>query len=219
MATYAWTLTRANLVASILRKLGVLGAGDSVQPDDSAVVTEALDARLKEMHALGVLWWNVSGAQTSLTLVAGTATASIAATDFLYPLTMMLTVGTSEQPIEIIGHRQYQEIPEKTEQGDPACVFIDGATCRFWPVPSTNGTAKLTYHAIAADTESGAAVDVPVSMLRALSEVVAGDLVLEYSPPADRAARLLLARTEGLKTIRMLKREHVDAAVVAPDWF
>lgn len=219
MATYVWNLTRANLIASILRKLGVLGSGDTVQPEDSAVVAEALDARLKELHALGALWWNVSGAQTSLTLVAGTATVTISATDYLFPVSMMLTVGTEQQPIEIIGHRQYQAIPDKATSGNPEYVFIDGTTARFWPVPSANGTAKLTYHAIAADTESGAAVDVPASMVRSLSEVIAADLVNEFNPPQDRALRLLAGRAEALRTLRMLKREQIDTVTVAPAWF
>lgn len=219
MATYVWTLTRANLIASILRKLGVLGSGDAVQPEDSAVVAEALDARLKELHALGVLWWNVSGAQTTVTLVGGTVTASVTPTDYLFPVSMMLTVGTEQQRIEIIGHRQYQEITDKATTGDPEKVFIDGATCRFWPVPLSSGTAKLTYQAIAADTEDGAAADVPASMVRSLSEVIAADLVNEFNPPPERAARLLAGRPEALRTLKMLKREAVDTATVAPEWF
>ena len=219
MPTYAWTLTRANLIASILRKLGVLGAGDTVQPEDSVVVAEALDARLKEMHALGVGWWNVSGAQTSITLVSGTATATIGASDYLMPITMMLDVGTVQEPIEFISHRDYQAITNKTQQGEPEKVFIDGTTCRFWPVPNANGTAKLTYQSTAADTENGAAADVPVSMIRSLTRVIAADLVDEYNPPPERAARLLAGLPDALRTLKMLKREPVDAATVAPEWF
>ena len=219
MATYAWTLTRANLIAAILRKLGVLGAGDTVQPEDSAVVAEALDARLKEMQSLGVLWWNVSGAQTSITLVAGTATATITPTDYLLPITMMLTDGTDQAPMSIISHREYQAITNKTEQGNPEQVFIDGTTCRFWPVPNANGTAKLTYQSMAADTENGVAADVPVSMIRSLTRVIAADLVDEYNPPPERAARLLAGLPDALRTLRMLKREPVDTATVAPEWF
>lgn len=219
MPTYTWTLTRANLIASILRKLGVLGSGDTVQPEDSVVVAEALDARLKELQAIGVLWWNVSGAQTSITLTGGVATATIAPSDYLMPVTMMLDVGTGQEPVEFISHREYQAITNKTEQGEPELVFIDGATCRFWPVPRANGTARLTYQSIAADTENGVAADVPVSMIRSLSEIVAADLVNEYNPPADRAGRLLAGRVEALRTLKMLKREPVDTATVSPEWF
>lgn len=219
MPTYAWTLTRANLIASILRKLGVIGAGDVVQPEDSALVAEALDARLKELHALGVLWWRVAGAQTSVTVTGGSATATISAGDFLFPVSMTLTVGQAQHPLEIIGHRQYQAIPDKETDGEPERVFIDGTTCRFHPVPRSSGTANLTYQAIAKDTENGAAVDVPVSMIRSLVYVIAGDLVDEYMVPADKAARLTARQAEGLRTIRMLKREPVDTATVQPEWF
>lgn len=214
MPTYAWTLTRENLAARILRKLGVIGGSESPEPEDSATVNEAIDARLKELQALGVLWWNVSGAQTTVTLVSGTATASITPTDYLLPLSMMLTVGSEQQAIRIIGHLQYQAIPDKATTGEPEVVFIDGATCRFWPVPNANGSAKLTYQAIAADTEQGAAVDVPASMLLSLSDVVAADLVDEYEPPPQKAARLLAKLPQALRKLRMLKREHTDAAPV-----
>jgi hypothetical protein len=219
MATYAWTLTRENLAARILRKLGVIGGAESPEPEDSATVNEAIDARLKELHALGVLWWNVSGAQTTVTLVGGTATATISPSDYLLPLSMLLVVGTEQQPIRIIGHLQYQAIPDKAKTGEPEVVFIDGVTCRFWPVPASSGSAKLTYQAIAADTEHGTAVDVPAAMLRALSDVVAADLVDEYEPPPQKTARLLAKQPLALRTLRMLKREHVDTAPVEAEYF
>ena len=219
MATYAWTLTRENLAARTLRKLGVIGGAESPAPEDSATVNEAIDARLKELHTLGVLWWQVSGAQTTVTLVGGTVTASISPTDYLLPLSMMLVVGSEQQPIRIIGHQQYQAIPDKATTGEPEVVFIDGATCRFWPVPNANGSAKLTYQAIAADTEHGVAVDVPAAMLRALSDVVVADLVDEYEPPPQKAARLLQRLPQALRTLRMLKREVTDTAPVEAVYF
>ena len=112
----------------VLRKLGVLGAGQAAEAEDSEVVFEAMDARLKEMHALGILWWNVAGAATNLTLTAGVATTTIAATDYLYPVTLMLTVGTDQQPVDIIGHSEYQAITNKTDRGEPVKAFFSGTT-------------------------------------------------------------------------------------------
>ncbi len=218
MPTYAWTRTREQMRDMILRKLGVLGAGQTAQADDAAIVYEAMDARLKELHSLGVLWWQVAASST-LSMTAGQATTTVGGSDFLFPVSLMLPVGTDQQPVEIIGHRQYQAIPDKTQQGQPECAYFLGSTVYLWPVPNVNYSAKLTYHAIAADVENGGAPDVPVSMMRSLAAVVAADLLDDFNVDATRAARLAAGQATALRTIRALNQERVDATSVTPEWF
>ncbi len=219
MPTYSFTLNREEFAGKVLQKLGVVGPGRTVGGNDLAVVSDALDLRLKELHALGVLWWQVSAAATSISLTAGVATASIAVTDYLFPVSFSLVVGVSEYPVEIIGHREYQAIQEKTESGEPVQAFFSGSTIRLWPVPQSNYTAKLTYEAIAADTESGQAPDVRVESMRALIDVIAGDLVDDYETPEPKASRLLIKQADGLRIIRALNSQRVDAATVTTDYF
>lgn len=219
MATYAWTRTLQQVVSMVLRKLGVIGATDTGEPEDVTLVIEVIDARLKELHALGVLWWQVSGSQTSITLTSGTVTATIAPSDYLFPVSLVLVDGTEQRHIEIIGHRQYQAIPDKSRTGPPEQVFIDGVTCRFYPVPVLNGAAQLTYQAIAADAEMGVAVDVPVSMIRALVAVIAADLVDEFDIQPAKAQRLMAMQPMALRTIRMLTQQRVDTATVEAEYF
>ena len=219
MPTYTFTRTRQQVAELVLRKLRVLGAAEAMDAEDAAVVYEALDMRLKELHELGTLWFNVAGASTSVALTGGVATATISPTDFLFPVTMRLVVGTDEQEVAIIGHAEYHGINDKTTQGEPGKVFISGSTCRFWPVPQQNYTAKLTYEAIAADTETGAAVDVPVSMIRSLVEVVAADLVDEFGVPEGKAMRLLAKQPAALRRIRMINQERADTAVVQATYY
>ena len=219
MPTYTWTRTRDQLRDMVLRKLGVLGATGAAEAEDAALVQEAMDARLKELHVLGVLWWNVSGAATSLTITSGSNTTTIAAADYLYPVSLMLTVGGTERPVEIIDHRQWQAITNKAATGDPEQAFFSGSTVYLYPVPNTTTTAKLTYQATAADTEPNVAPDVRVESMRALSVIVAADLIDEYGITEPKASRLLVQQREALKTIRMLNQQRVDTAVVAPDWF
>lgn len=219
MPTYAFTRTREQFAGDVLGKLGVLRVGGVASGRDFSKVCDALDLRLKELHALGTLWWQVDGASTSISLTAGVATATISPTDFLYAVTMVLVVGTDEQPIDVIDHRAYQAIEDKTDQGEPTKVFISGATARFWPVPQQSYTAKMTYAAIAADSATGTRPDVPVACLRALVDVVAGDLVDDYETPEPKASRLLQKQVIGLRTIQALNSQRVDAAPVAPDYF
>lgn len=219
MPTYAFTRNREQFAGDVLRKLGVLNAGGTPQARDYASVNTALDLRLKELHALGVLWWQVSGASTSVSLTGGVVSATISATDYLFPVSMAVVVGTDEIPLEIIDHRAYQAIPDKASTGEPEKVFISGTAARFWPVPQSNYTAKLTYQAIAADSEVSATPDVPVSCLRALVDIVAGDLVDDYETPEPKASRLLQKQVIGLTTIRALNAQRVDVATVTPDYF
>lgn len=219
MATYTWTRTREQLRDMILRKLGVIGAADIAAAEDAALVYEAMDARLKELQTLHILWWNVAGAQTALALTAGTATATITALDFLYPVTITVLVGTDEQPLRIADHREYQAIQNKAERGTPELVFVDGMTCRFWPVPNTNTTAKLTYQAISDDVANGVAPDVPPAAMRAFALLVAGDLVDDFGLNGEKAARLTARQADSLKTLRMIAQQRVDTAPVTAEYY
>ena len=219
MATYTWTRSRQEVRDMALRKLGVLAAGQTPAAEDTVVVFEAMDARLKEMHALGTLWWNVGGAATNLTLTAGQSTATIAASDYLFPVSLMLTVGTDQQPIDIIGHSEYQALTNKTDQGEPVKAFFSGSTVYLWPVPQTTTTAQLTYQAIAADGESTNAPDVRVEALRAFSVIVAADLIDDFATPEPKASRLLAQQMQALRTIRALNQQHVGAGTVTPTWY
>lgn len=212
---YTFTRTVPQLVAKVLRKLGAIGIDQTPSPEDSAVVREAMDMRLKELHALGVLWFNVAPAATNVTMAAGTATASLSAvTDFLFPVSFRVRIGAEDKPVDIISHAEYQAIPDKTESGEPEKVLIAGGVCYFWPVPSAAYTGKLTYQAISEDTTATGAPDLPVSMQNAFTDLIAGDLVEEFSVPEPKATRILAFAKQAERTIRTLNGQRVDNAVV-----
>ena len=219
MPTYSFTRTREQVAAKVLRKLGVIHPSETPAPEDSAIVNEALDLRLKELHGLGILWWQVAGGATDVALSSGVATATISATDYLFPITMAVRVGTDDRPLEIIDHLTYQAIETKAETGEPQRVYFNGTTARFWPVPDANCTAKLTYEAIAADGEAGATPDVRTECLRALTTLLAGDLIDEFNTPEPKASRLIGEASGALKTIRTLNAQRVDSVAVSTDWF
>jgi hypothetical protein len=214
--SYTFTRTIPQMVEIVLRKLGALGIGETVSPEDKAVVREAIDLRLKELHGLGVLWYNVAGATTDLVLTGGVATKSLSAiTDFLFPVTVKLRVGTEDREVDIISHREYHDIDNKADAGEPEKVFFaPGGTAYFWPVPQTGYTAKMTYQAIAEDTTSTGVPDIPASMMRALSAVVAWDLLEEFEVVGAKAASLTQQGKDAEKTIRTLNTERVDITPV-----
>jgi hypothetical protein len=215
-----FTRTVPQLVAKVLRKLGAIGIDETASAEDTVVVREAMDMRLKELHALGTLWFNVSPATTDVSLVAGTASKSLSAvTDFLFAVTANLRVGTEDKPIELVSHDQYQAITDKTERGEPSKVWINNGTAYFWPTPDANYTVKLTYQSIADDTTSTGVPDLPVSMMNAFTDLIAGDLVEEFSVPEAKASRLLAYAANAQKTIRILNSPRVDSTPVEIEAF
>jgi hypothetical protein len=219
MPTYAFTRTREELRNAILRKLGRLAVGQTPSAEDSSVVYEAMDLRLKELHAKNVLWWNVAGAASDLALTGGVAAVS-ASSDVLYPVTVSLRVNGEDKELDIISHREYQAIPNKSEAGEPAQVLFSGGVYRFWPVPNADYTGKHTYQQVAEDTASSTAPDVQVSMLRSFKAVVAYDLVDDFMLQNEqKILRMKVEADEGMKTILSLNQERVDSSTVAPEYF
>ena len=219
MPSYTWNRTREQVRDMVLRKLGVIGANDIPEAEDAALVDEAMDARLKELQTLNVLWWLVAPAQTSLSLTAGATDVAIAADDFLLPVTASLVVNGEQRPVEIIGHREYQEIPKKDERGQPSRVFISGSVARFWPAPESNFEARITYQAIAKDSETGQPLDMPAAAVRAFADLVAGDLVDDFGVEPNKGARLMAKQPAAIRTLKQVAAQPVAAVAVAPDWF
>jgi hypothetical protein len=220
MPTYSFARALPQLQKLILRKLRYLDPEESPSGTDAAIVNEAIDLRLKELHALGVLWWQVAGAASNVSLTGGSATASLSAlTDYLFPVSFKLRVGSEDRDIEIIGHQQYQDIADKAESGEPEQAFFSGSTVYLWPVPNADYTAKLTYQAIAEDTASPAAVDIPAAMLRSFVTLVAADLVDDFGTPENLAQRILIQAKEAERTLRTLNAERIDTARQTPDYF
>lgn len=219
MPTYTFNRTREQARDLILRKLGVLGIGAIPSAEDTEVVYEAMDLRLKELHAMGVLWWQVASATVDLAIVSGAATATVATADFLYPISIAVRSGTEDHELQMVGHRTYHATVDKGQTGEPEYAYFNGSTVRFYPTPDTNYTAKLTYQAIAADTEANTAPDVRAEAMRAFVALVASDLVDDFSIPEPKAQRLAIGAVGALRTMRMLNRERVDSLPVEVDYF
>lgn len=218
MPTYTFTRTREQLRDLVLRKLGALGAGETANSDDAAIVYEALDLRIKELHAKNKLWFKVSGAQTSVALTSGVATVA-AASDVLYPETFSLRINGEDTPLEIIGNTQYQQIPNKADQGQPERVMFAGGVYYFHPVPNAAYTGKLTYQQIGADTAAATAPDVQASMLRSLRSLLAYDLADDFGIPENRIVRMKLEADDAMRTILALNQQRVDNEPVQTEYF
>ena len=200
----------------VLRKLDILGGGSDVSADMD-IVYEGIDLHLKSMHKDGIFWRKVSTVPVSFSLGAGINSASAGAGDILFPLSITFT-GSDDDPVKIIGPREYAAIPDKDRAGQPEKALWKGGTeFLFYPVPTADGTAKLLYEKIADDTTAGAAVDVDVSMIRHLKDIIAYALGDEFAQTEQKMQRLMREATVAERAIRKLTALRVDLAPVAVD--
>ncbi len=204
----------------VLRKLGVQGAATSVVSADADIVYEAIDLRLKEMHRNGIFWRKVDAIPATFTLSAGVSSAHAPSADILFPIKMTVKNGSVDDPVEIIGKVDYAFIGNKNDLGQPMRALWKGSDeFVFHPVPLSGTTVSLVYEKISDDTTAGAAVDVEVSMIRHLKDIVAYDIADDFGVDETKMQRLQRESMLAEKNIRKLAVERKDYCPVAvEDW-
>lgn len=215
--TTSFTRTRTQIAQRVLGQVIKIGANTAATAEYDTVY-EAIDLRLKEMHKLGIFWRKVTTVPVTFSLGAGINSASAGAGDILFPLKMTFTNGTDDDPVDIIGYRQYAEIPDKARTGNPHKAMWKGGTeFLFYPVPVSNGTAKLLYEKIADDTTANTAIDVDVSMIRAMVQIVKYDVADDFGIAEQTQQRWMAEALKAERDIQKLGSPRVDFAPVAVD--
>jgi len=217
--TTSFSLTRTQIAQRVLGKVIKLGAS-SMASADSDTVYQAIDLRLKEMSKLGTFWRKVTTVPATFSLTGGINSASAGAGDILFPVKMTFTNGDNDDPVYIIGKSEYAAIEDKARAGNPEKALWKGGTeFVFYPVPTADGTAKLLYEKIADDTSAGAAIDVEVSMIRSMIDVIKYDVADDYGIPEDIQSRWKAEARQAEIDIRKLGAQRVDYLPVAVDDF
>jgi hypothetical protein len=192
----------------------------SVASADLDTVYEAMDLRLKEIHKQGIFWRKVTSVPVTFSLSSSIATASAGAGDILFPMKVTFSNSGADDPVYIINSQEYAAIEDKTTIGNPQKVLWKGGSeFIFYPVPSANGTAKLLYEKIADDTTAGSAMDVDVSMIRPMVDILKYDLADDYGVDEATQQRWRVECKEAERDIRKLGAPRVDLATVAVDDF
>jgi len=187
--TTSFTRTRLQIAQRVLGKVLKIGATTAASADTDTIY-EALDLRLKEMHEKGIFWRKVISVPVTFSLTASVATASAGAGDILFPLKVTYTNGTNDDPVRVIGKAEYAAISDKTRTGNPeVALWKGGSEFIFYPVPQTSGTGKLLYEQIADDTSQGSAIDVDVSMIRPMMDLIKYDVADDYGVPEQTVLR------------------------------
>jgi hypothetical protein len=218
----SYTRTRLEVARRVLGKVIKLSPNAaSVASADLETVNEAIDLRLKEMHKLGIFWRKVTSVPVLFSLTGGAVSASAGAGDILFPIKMTWTNGDGDDvPVYIINSNEYSSIVDKTTQGNPRMALWKGsAEFMFYPVPSVNGTAKLLYEKLADDTTAGSAMDVDVSMIRAMIDIVKYDVADDYGISENIQQRWRAEARQAEIDIRKLGNPRTSLLPVAVDDF
>lgn len=217
----SFTRTRLEIARRVLGKVTKAApAAASVASADLDTIYEALDLRLKEMHKLGTFWRKVTSVPVTFSLTANIATASAGAGDILFPLKVTFNNSSSDDPVYLMGIGEYAAITDKTVTGQPEKVLWKGGSeFIFWPVPFENCAGKLLYEKIADDTSAGSAIDVDVSMIRSMMDLVKYDVADDYGIPEDIQTRWRADAQRAEVDIRKLGAQHTEYATVAVDDF
>lgn len=200
--TTAFTRTREQFGALVLRKLGALASGETAVSDDLTIVYEALDLRLKELHEKGIQFWKLATGSTTLTYSAS-ITAVALPSDFIMPQTIGIVDGSDTIPIEFISHQDYQEIIDKSATGFPQKAHIDysASMLYLWPIPNETKYGKLTYEKKPDDTAASTAPDVPVEVMRSMADIVANDVVDQFQIAGVDQNKLMMKAQKGEEAI------------------
>ena len=217
----SFTLTRLQVAQRVLGKVTKMSpAQASVASADLDTIYQAIDLRLKEMSKVGTFWRKVTSVPVTFSLASSVATASAGSGDILFPTKVTFTNGDNDDPVYIIGKREYAEILDKDRIGNPEKVLWKGsAEFIFYPVPGANGTAKLLYERIVDDTTAGSAMDVDVSMIRPMVDIIKYDVADDYGVDEQTQSRWRGEAEMAQRDIRKLGAQRVDLLPVAVDNF
>ncbi len=215
--TTSFTRTRTQIATRVASK--VLKDASAIS-SDLDLIYEALDLRLKELHKKGTFWRKVTSVPVTFSLGASVASASAGAGDILFPIRVTFSNGSTDDPVALIGYREYAEIEDKSRTGNPIkALWKGGSEFLFYPVPSADGTAKLLYEKIADDTSAGAAIDIDVAMIRPMIDLIKYDVADDWGIDEQTLVRWRAEAIQAEKDIRTLGIQRVDYEPVRVDDF
>jgi len=192
-------LTTDQLCRRAYQLAGLLEAGQVVQANDLALAHDLLGMELDALQADGVVLRTVERTTLALTSTTNPEYTLPAATIDVYvgndnvAGTIVPTQG-NETLVRAISRQEYLQISNKLSNATPSLVYIEkqGTTkvC-FWPVPAvTNSSFRYNRIRLPYDSEGSKTLDLARRWQKAICYMLAWQLALAKSLPADRVSML-----------------------------
>lgn len=202
--------TASGLIASAMKKIGVLTKSETPDSDESADGLVALNALLSSWSNESLLVY--SRVTETLSLVAGTGSYTIGTGYTFNTIRPVLIVEAhttnsgTDTHMDIVSDEVYNAIPVKTTQGIPEFLNFSNAfpasTIRLYPVPDSAYSMTLVSEKPLVTLALTDTISLPAGWERALTYALALELAPEYGVPADplivataREAKGLIAMT------------------------
>lgn len=188
-------LTRDELINAALRKIGVLGEGQTANSAQLDTGAEALNAALIELQVLGLPLWKRT--ELTIPMVSGQSTYTIGVGQSInvpFPLKLQEAIfqmsgANSKIDVNILANYDWNLLPSNSG-GIPVNItyqpFINYGVVRVWPTPnsSTIGDLLLIYQEPVDVTTTGTeTIDYPQEWQNAIIYYLAYLLADEYQLP------------------------------------
>lgn len=192
-----WSLTRDEIIAGALRKIGVLSSGQTATANQVTDAAVALNALVKAFQADGMAVWKL--ASYSFTTTTSTSSYTIGLSQTLNtaaPLKVTQATytpsGGKSTPMNVYNRYDYFQLPSGSS-GSPINLYYQplraNGTIRLWPTPD-NSTTSITiyYQSLYEDFDASSDdADFPSYWINALIYNLAWTLAPEYGVPiSDR---------------------------------
>lgn len=182
---YDFNSTRNEIIQRAFRICGALTYGESLTAEMQAQAVTALNHVVKSWQSEHIFLWSL--VPTSITVSAATYAFSSDPAIIGIEQAYWRDSANNDQRVEIISFREYQDVPDKTDVGDPiqiAFVQYPTPSLYIYPTPNGNKTLYLTLIRKLKDMETANGnADFPVHFINALTYALAGDLADELGLP------------------------------------
>ena len=142
------TLPVRDIIDGALRKIGVVGMGETPDAESYAVAAASLNRMLKAWQNRGYSLWFTTAMTVTLTTAASYTMSPVRP---LRIYSVRLVRNGVEMPMQSMTRQEYDDLPIKTTAGTPTSYYYDrqreAAKLYIWPVLSAaNGeTLAITY--------------------------------------------------------------------------
>ena len=194
--TIVFNLTAQQLIDTALKKITVLGEGETSSGDQYTDAQVILNLMLHSWSMAGPNLWTMTEA-TAVALVSGTQEYTLSPRPRSVMNMRFAIDGVEQYPLSEWDRQDWDRFPMKTQTGNPLKFVLDrqrtATTVKFWPVPSfSSGTYTVPYsfERVWQDVSAPAQdVDVPQEWLETVVMNLAARLADDYrlsGPIVDR---------------------------------
>lgn len=169
-----FSMTARDLVKRAMQARRVLALGRDPTATELEYGLERLDQMLKTLVADGVNPW--TDMEESITFSAGESVKELdPRPGGVMAANLQLT--TYERPLTRWETGEYNDLPNKTQTGDPLIYTIhetpDAVSMIIWPVPTASKTINYRYVRVLEDVDASTVIDVPQAWLEGIEAMLA----------------------------------------------